>query len=160
MGHIFQLGRKFSDALDLRVLDENGKLVTVMMGSYGIGVTRAVAAIAEGNNDELGLVWPREIAPADVHLVATGKDPAIFAAADRIAHELSAAGSRSSTTTGRRSRPGVKFKDAELIGVPTIVVVGKGLAEGTVEVKDRRTGDREDVPVDRIVDHLVALVRA
>ena len=92
MGHIFQLGRKYAEALDLKVLDENGKLVTVTMGSYGIGVSRAVAAIAEGTHDELGLVWPRAVAPADVHLVATGKDPAIFAAAERIAHELSAAG--------------------------------------------------------------------
>ena len=85
MGHIFQLGRKYAEALDLRVLDENGKLVTVTMGSYGIGVTRAVAAIAEDNNDELGLVWPREIAPADVHLVATGKDQAVFEAAAALA---------------------------------------------------------------------------
>ncbi len=160
MGHIFQLGRWFAEALDLRVLDENGKLVTVTMGSYGIGVTRAVAAIAEGNNDELGLVWPREVAPADVHLVATGKDPAIFAAADRIAHELSAAGVDVLHDDRPKVSPGVKFKDAELIGVPTIVVVGKGLVDGTVEVKDRRTGDREDVPADRIVDHLVALVSA
>ena len=83
MGHIFQLGRKFADALDLQVLDENGKLVTVTMGSYGIGVSRAVAAIAEGNNDELGLCWPREISPADVHLVATGKDEAVYAEAER-----------------------------------------------------------------------------
>ena len=79
MGHIFQLGRKYAEALDLKVLDENGKLVTVTMGSYGIGVSRAVAAIAEGNHDELGLVWPREVAPADVHIVATGKDPSDFA---------------------------------------------------------------------------------
>jgi prolyl-tRNA synthetase len=142
------------------VLDENGKLVTVTMGSYGIGITRAVAAIAEGNNDELGLVWPRAVAPADVHLVATGKDPAIFAAADRIAHELSATGIEVLHDDRQKVSPGVKFKDAELIGVPTIVVVGKGLADGTIEVKDRRTGEREDVAADRIVDHLVALVRA
>ena len=76
MGHIFQLGRKYAEALDLKVLDENGKLVTVTMGSYGVGVSRAVAAIAESTHDELGLVWPREIAPADVHVVATGKDAA------------------------------------------------------------------------------------
>ena len=88
MGHIFQLGRKFADALDLKVLDENGKLVTVTMGSYGIGASRAVAAIAEGTLDELGLAWPREVAPADVHLVAAGKDEHVFAAAERIAHEL------------------------------------------------------------------------
>ena len=92
MGHIFQLGRKYAEALDLQVLDENGKLVTVTMGSYGIGVSRAVAAIAEDNHDELGLCWPRDVAPADVHLVATGKDDAVFEAAERLADELDRAG--------------------------------------------------------------------
>ena len=92
IGHIFQLGRKYAEALDLKVLDENGKLVTVTMGSYGVGVSRAVAAIAESNHDELGLVWPREVAPADVHIVATGKDAAIFEAAEALAAELVAAG--------------------------------------------------------------------
>ena len=138
MGHIFQLGRWFAEALDLKVLDENGKLVTVTMGSYGIGVTRAVAAIAEGNNDELGLIWPREISPADVHLVAAGKDGEIFETAARIAEELAARGVDVlyDDRTGKVS-PGVKFKDAELIGVPTIVTVGRGLADGVVEVRDR-----------------------
>ena len=162
MGHIFQLGRKYADALDLQVLDENGKLVTVTMGSYGIGCTRAVAAIAEGTLDEVGLCWPRNVAPADVHLVAAGKDEAIFAAADRIAHELAEQGVEVlyDDRAGRIS-PGVKFKDAELIGIPTIVVVGKSLAEsGTVEVRERRTGEREDVVADHVVDHLVRLVRA
>ena len=88
IGHIFQLGRKYAEALDLQVLDENGKLVTVTMGSYGIGVSRAVAAIAESTHDELGLCWPREIAPADVHVVATGKDAAVFEAAAALADEL------------------------------------------------------------------------
>ena len=126
MGHIFQLGRKYADALDLQVLDENGKLVTVTMGSYGIGPSRAVAAIAEGTLDELGLCWPRNVAPADVHLVATGKDEAVFAAAERIAARARRRrGSRCSTTTARKVSPGVKFKDAEIIGVPTIVVVGQ-----------------------------------
>ena len=92
MGHIFQLGRKFAEALDLKVLDQNGKLVTVTMGSYGVGVSRAVAAVAEGNHDELGLVWPREITPADVHLVATGKDDEVFAKAAEIAAALEAHG--------------------------------------------------------------------
>ncbi|MDN4160656.1 proline--tRNA ligase [Nocardioides abyssi] len=161
MGHIFALGRKFADALGLKVLDENGKLVTVTMGSYGIGASRAVAAVAEGTHDELGLSWPREVAPADVHLVATGKDEAVFAAAERIAHELAKQGVEVlyDDRPGKVS-PGVKFKDAELIGVPTIVVVGKGLADGVVEVKDRRTGEREQVPADHVVDHLVRLVRA
>jgi prolyl-tRNA synthetase len=160
-GHIFQLGRKYADALDLQVLDENGKLVTVTMGSYGIGPSRAVAAIAEGTIDELGLCWPRNVSPYDVHLVAAGKGEEIFAAAERVAHELSAQGIAVlyDDRPGRVS-PGVKFKDAEMIGVPTIVVVGKSLADGTIEVKDRATGDRVDVPADHVVDHLVRLVRA
>ncbi len=146
MGHIFQLGRWFAEALGLQVLDEAGKLVTVTMGSYGVGITRAVAAIAEGTLDDIGLCWPRNVAPADVHLVAAGKDEAIFAAAERIAHELDRAGVEViyDDRAGKIS-PGVKFKDAELIGVPTIVVVGKGLADGVIEVKDRRSGEREDV---------------
>ncbi|MBO9520235.1 MAG: proline--tRNA ligase [Nocardioidaceae bacterium] len=160
MGHIFQLGRKYAEALDLQVLDENGKLVTVTMGSYGIGVSRAVAAIAEGNNDELGLVWPREISPADVHVVAAGKEEAIFAAATELAEGLSRQGVTViyDDRAGKVS-PGVKFKDAELIGVPTIVTVGRGLAEGTVEVKDRRSGERTEVPVGEAVEYLANLVR-
>ncbi len=160
MGHIFQLGRLYADALGLQVLDENGRLVTVTMGSYGIGPSRAVAAIAEGTSDELGLAWPRNVAPADVHLVATGKDEAIFAAADRIAVELSQQGVTVLYDDRPKVSPGVKFKDAELIGVPTIVVVGRNLAEGTVEVRDRRTGEREEIPTDHVVNHLVHLVRA
>jgi prolyl-tRNA synthetase len=159
MGHIFQLGRKYADALGLQVLDENGKLVTVTMGSYGIGPSRAVAAIAEGTIDELGLCWPRNVAPADVHLVATGKDESVYAAADRIATELAGDGVTVLYDDREKVSPGVKFKDAEMIGVPTIVVVGRNLAEGTVEVRDRRTGERDDLPVDQVVNHLVGLVR-
>jgi prolyl-tRNA synthetase len=159
MGHIFQLGRIYADALDLQVLDENGKLVTVTMGSYGIGVSRAVAAIAEGNNDELGLVWPREISPADVHIVATGKDDAIFTAAATLADELAARGLDVLYDDRAKVSPGVKFKDAELIGVPTIVTVGRGLADGNVEVKDRRSGERTEVPVGDAAEHLVGVVR-
>ena len=162
MGHIFQLGRKYADALDLQVLDENGKLVTVTMGSYGIGPSRAVAAIAEGTLDELGLSWPRNVAPADVHLVATGKDEEVFAAAERIATELSAAGVEVlyDDRPGKVS-PGVKFKDAEMLGMPTIVVVGRDLAsDGTVEVRDRASGERENVPAESVVDHVIRLVRA
>ena len=160
IGHIFQLGRKYAEALDLQVLDENGRLVTVTMGSYGIGVSRAVAAIAEAHHDDVGLCWPREVAPADVHLVATGKDDAVFATADRLATELEDAGVRVLYDDRRRVSPGVKFKDAELIGVPTIVVVGKKLADGTVEVRDRRTGERRDVPHADALDLLVAEVAA
>jgi len=159
IGHIFQLGRKYADALGLQVLDENGKLVTVTMGSYGIGPSRAVAAIAEGTLDELGLCWPRHVAPADVHLVATGKDDTVFVAADRIASELSQEGVEVLYDDRPKVSSGVKFKDAELIGVPTIVVVGRNLAEGTVEVRDRASGAREEVPVHEVVDHLVRLVR-
>jgi prolyl-tRNA synthetase len=160
MGHIFQLGRKYADALGLQVLDENGKLVTVTMGSYGIGPSRALAAIAEGTLDELGLCWPRNVAPADVHLVATGKEESVYAAADRVATELADAGVTVLYDDREKVSPGVKFKDAELIGVPTIVVVGRNLAEGTIEVRDRRSGERQEVPVDQVVNHLVGLVRA
>jgi prolyl-tRNA synthetase len=158
MGHIFQLGRKYADALGLQVLDENGKLVTVTMGSYGIGPSRAVAAIAENTLDELGLCWPRAVSPADVHVVATGKDEAVFAAADRLSEDLSARGA-TVLYDDRKASPGVKFKDAELIGVPTIVTVGRGLADGVVEVKDRASGEREDVSVEAAADHLVGVVR-
>lgn len=160
MGHIFQLGRKYAEALGLKVLDENGRLVTVTMGSYGIGVSRAVAAIAEANHDDLGLVWPRNVAPADVHVVATGKDEAVLVEADRIASELARQGISSIVDDRAKVSPGVKFKDAELIGVPTIVVVGKGLAGGTVEIKDRRSGDRREVAVADVVAEVVREVQS
>ena len=154
MGHIFQLGTKYAEALDLKVLDEHGKLRTVIMGSYGVGVSRAVACVAEGNHDELGLVWPRALAPADVHLVATGKDDTVFTYAEELTRALEARGVEVLLDDRRQASPGVKFKDAELLGVPTIVVVGKGLAQGTIEVKDRATGVREEIPVDEVVDLL------
>jgi prolyl-tRNA synthetase len=159
IGHIFQLGRKFAEALDLKVLDENGKLVTVTMGSYGIGVSRAVAAIAESTHDELGLCWPREIAPADVHVVATGKDAAVFEAAAALADELVAAGLTVLYDDRPKVSPGVKFKDAELLGMPTIVTVGRGLAEGTIEVRDRASGERTEVPVADAAARVLAAVR-
>jgi prolyl-tRNA synthetase len=158
MGHVFQLGRKYADVLDLRVLDENGKLVTVTMGSYGIGVTRALAVVAEDTLDEIGLCWPRTLAPYDVHLVATGKDEAVHAAAERLVANLAEAGVEVLFDDRPKVSPGVKFKDAELIGVPTIVTVGRGLAEGVVEVKDRRSGQAVSVPVAEVVAHLAALV--
>ena len=135
IGHIFQLGRKYADALGLRVLDEHGELVTVTMGSYGIGVSRAVAAIAEQSHDDKGLVWPREVAPADVHLIATGKDDAVFDAAEAIAAELELAGVRVLLDDRRGVSPGVKFNDSELIGIPTIMVVGKRLADAMAPPK-------------------------
>jgi len=155
IGHIFQLGRKYAEALGLTVLDENGKTRVVTMGSYGIGVSRAVAAIAELNCDDKGLVWPTEVAPADVHIVATGKatDPQL-PAAELLAAECEAAGLRVLFDDRVGVSPGVKFNDAELVGVPTIVVVGRGLADGVVEVKDRRTGERSDVPLADVVARL------
>ncbi|MBV7412628.1 proline--tRNA ligase [Dermabacteraceae bacterium TAE3-ERU27] len=147
IGHIFQLGRKYAEALGLKVLDENGKQATVTMGSYGIGVSRALAAVAEGNHDEKGLCWPAQLAPADVHLVATGKDAAVFEAAEKLGQELEAKGLTVIFDDRPKVSPGVKFKDAELIGVPTIVVVGRGLADGVVEVKNRATGESENVPL-------------
>ncbi len=163
MGHVFQLGRRFAEALGLQVLDESGKLVTVTMGSYGFGVSRAVAAIVENSHDEVGITWPREVAPADVHLVVTGrdpvKDPEVFAESERITAELEARGVGVLLDDRVKVSPGVKFKDAELIGVPTIVVVGRGLADGVVEVKDRRTDERVQVPVAEVVAHLAEVVR-
>jgi prolyl-tRNA synthetase len=156
MGHIFQLGTKYAEALDLKVLDENGKLRTVIMGSYGVGVSRAVACVAEGNHDEQGLVWPRALAPADVHVVATGKDEAVAIYAEELTRELEARGVQVLFDDRRQASPGVKFKDAELIGVPTIVVVGRGLADGTIELKDRRSGERRNLAVDSAVTEILA----
>ncbi len=159
IAHIFALGRRFADALDLKVLDENGKQVVVTMGSYGIGVTRALACVAEENHDDKGLVWPRALAPYDVHVVATGKDPAVFETAARLAGELEDLGVEVLYDDRPKVSPGVKFKDAELIGVPTILVVGKGLVEGTVELKDRRSGSSEQVPLTEAVARVRAEVR-
>ncbi len=159
IGHIFQLGRKYAEALGLQVQDEKGELVTVTMGSYGIGVSRAVAAIAETMYDDKGLVWPREVAPADIHVVATGKDPAVYAAADQLAAQLDEAGISVLYDDRQGVSPGVKFNDSELLGVPTIAVVGRGLADGNIELKDRVTGERELVPVGDAVNRITAVVR-
>jgi prolyl-tRNA synthetase len=145
IGHIFQLGRKYAQALDLTVLDSDGKSRVVTMGSYGIGVSRAVAAIAEQTHDEIGLCWPAEIAPAKVHVVATGKDDNPFDVAEGLASQIEKLGISVMLDDRRDASPGVKFKDAELIGVPVIVIVGKALAEGNVEVRIRRTGEKSIV---------------
>ena len=160
IGHIFQLGRRYANALGLTVLDQNGKQQVVTMGSYGIGVSRAVAAIAETVYDDKGLCWPREISPADVHIVVTGKptDPT-GPAAEELAAALEVAGLRVLLDDRIGVSPGVKFNDAELLGVPTIVVVGKGLANATFEVKDRKSGNRTDVPVGEAVAHLLDVCR-
>ena len=157
IGHIFQLGRKYADAFGLDVLGPNGKPTRVTMGCYGIGVSRAVAAIAEQHHDEKGLRWPREIAPADVHVVATGKGNQIAAALE-LSAELEAAGVRVLVDDRAGVSPGVKFTDAELLGIPTIVVVGRGLADGLIEVRDRATGERVEVELAKAVPHLSALI--
>ncbi|MFC5143061.1 proline--tRNA ligase [Actinomycetospora rhizophila] len=153
MGHIFQLGRKYAEALGLTALGADGKPATVTMGSYGVGVTRAVAAIAEQHADAKGLVWPAEVAPYAVHIVIAGKDPAQAEAATGIAEGLAAAG-LDVLLDDRKASPGVKFADAELLGMPTTVTVGRGLANGVVEVTDRASGERREVPVDDVVAEL------
>ncbi|AOW89370.1 proline--tRNA ligase [Streptomyces olivaceus] len=153
IGHIFQLGRKYTDALKLDVLGQNGKPARVTMGSYGIGVSRAVAALAEQHADDKGLVWSAEVAPADVHVVAAGKALQTELALD-ISEKLAAAGVRVLVDDRAGVSPGVKFTDSELIGVPRILVAGRRSAEGVVELKDRRTGDREELPVEEAIARL------
>ncbi|MGM9444826.1 proline--tRNA ligase [Streptomyces murinus] len=155
IGHIFQLGRKYADALKLDVLGQNGKPVRVTMGSYGIGVSRAVAALAEQTADEQGLCWPKEIAPADVHVVAAGKALQTELALD-VAGKLAAAGVRVLVDDRAGVSPGVKFTDAELIGVPQILVAGRRSAEAILELKDRKTGEREEVSVEDAIARLTA----
>ncbi len=154
IGHVFQLGKKYAEALDLKVLDENGKLVTVTMGSYGIGVTRIVAVIAEANNDEKGLIWPDSVAPVDVMVVAAGKETEIYQAADELAEKLELQGKSVLVDDRLKVSPGVKFSDAELLGVPKIVIVGRGLADGEVDIWDRRSGERRSVKIDLAVNEL------
>ena len=154
IGHVFQLGRKYAEALDLRVLDENGKLQVVTMGSYGIGVTRIIAVLAEANRDDKGLIWPESVSPADVYIVAAGKDDTVFEAAEALAAEFEAAGKTVMLDDRPKVSPGVKFGDAELIGVPNIVIVGKGLEQGEVDVWNRRTGERRSVALNLAVAEL------
>jgi prolyl-tRNA synthetase len=157
MGHIFQLGKKYAEALGLKVLDQHGKLVTVTMGSYGVGVSRAVAAVAEGTADEKGLCWPPELAPYDVQLLATGKDEVVLAAAVDLAVQLDEAGV-GVLLDDRKASPGVKFADAELMGMPTIVVVGRGLADGMIELRDRRSGEQSTIALADALGEIVAAV--
>ncbi len=157
IGHVFQLGRKYADVLGLKVLDENGKLVTVTMGSYGIGVTRIIAVIAEAHRDDRGLVWPQSVAPFDIHIVSTGKDEQVYSEGERLAGEFEKRGCDVLLDDRVKVSPGVKFGDAELIGVPIVVVVGKGLVDGVVELWDRAAGTRNRVPLGEIVDAVVAL---
>ncbi len=159
IGHIFQLGRKYAEALELTVLDGEGKSRVVTMGSYGIGVSRAVAAIAEQSYDEIGLVWPKEIAPAQVHIVATGKDDLPFIKAEELALEMESRGISVMLDDRKDASPGVKFKDAELIGNPIILIVGKALAEGKVELRVRKSGAKSEVAIDKAVTEIVNLLK-
>ena len=160
IGHVFQLGPKYAEALGLQVLDKNGKQQTVTMGSYGIGVSRAVAAIAEAMHDDSGLRWPLEVSPYDVHIVIAGKDDAtITAAAESLAAELEGSGLKVLLDDRQGISPGVKFKDAELIGVPNIVVAGRGVANGTLEVRDRFAGTAIETPIAQVGPQLVAQAR-
>lgn len=154
IGHVFQLGKKYAEALDLKVLDENGKLVTVTMGSYGIGVTRIIAVLAEANNDEKGLIWPDQVAPADIHVVAAGKDDVVFETALKLAKDLEATGKTVLLDDRQKVSPGVKFSDAELLGVPKIVIVGRSLENGEVDIWNRRSGDRRSVPLESAIAEL------
>ena len=152
IGHIFQLGRKYAKALDLTVLDQNGKSQVVTMGSYGIGVTRVLAALAEYNHDDKGLIWPRNIAPATVQILTTGKEDEVFEVAERTGEQLEAAGIEALLDDRRKVSAGVKFADYELLGVPYAIVVGRGLKNGVVEIRDRRTGESVEVPADRAAE--------
>jgi prolyl-tRNA synthetase len=156
IGHIFQLGRKYAEALGLKVLDENGKLQTVTMGSYGIGVTRVMAAIAELSSDDKGLIWPESIAPFDVHVVATGKGQEAYDLAAELIEGLEKARMDVLFDDRPKVSPGVKFGDAELLGVPQLVVAGRGAADGEVELWDRRTGERETMPLAEALSRLTA----
>ena len=158
VGHVFQLGRKYTDAFGVDVLGENGKPVRPTMGSYGIGVSRLVAVMAEQQHDDKGLRWPAEVSPANVHLVIANKDDAAREGAEALAAELDRAG-LSVILDDRKASPGVKFKDSELLGVPLVVVVGRGFAEGNVELRDRFTGESREVPAGSALDEVLAAVR-
>jgi prolyl-tRNA synthetase len=147
IGHVFQLGRKYAEALDLKVLDESGKLVTVTMGSYGVGVTRLVAVIAEQSHDDKGLIWPMSVAPAELHIVAAGKEDSILASAEKLAGEAEELG-LTVILDNRKVSPGVKFADAELLGMPWVIVCGRGLEQGEVELWERATGQRMNVKLE------------
>ncbi|WP_169979605.1 proline--tRNA ligase [Microbispora sp. H10836] len=159
IGHIFQLGRKYADAAQLDALGPDGKPIRITMGSYGVGVSRAVAVLAEQRHDQLGLVWPREVAPADVHIVGTGKENQIEVAS-ALAETLEARGLRVLVDDRPGVSPGVKFKDSELLGLPTVLIVGRGLANGVVELRDRVTGTKEEIPLDEAVERVLTACRA
>ncbi|MGO2520315.1 MAG: proline--tRNA ligase [Microbacterium sp.] len=154
IGHVFQLGRKYAEALGLKVLNENGKLVTVTMGSYGIGVTRILAIIAELNNDDRGLIWPASVSPFDVHVVAAGRDQIAYEVAEQIAMQLDDARLEVLYDDRPKVSPGVKFGDAELVGIPRVVVAGRAAADGQVELWNRSTGERETISAADAIEKL------
>ncbi|MDN5703477.1 MAG: proline--tRNA ligase [Micrococcales bacterium] len=156
MGHVFQLGRKYAESLGLKVLDQNGKQVVVTMGSYGFGVTRAVAALVESNHDDKGIIWPRHLAPADIHVVPTGKGEEAAEAAEQIVAQLEEAGVRVLFDDRKKVSPGVRFGDVELLGVPSMLVIGRGLADGLLEIKDRATGDSREIRREDVVAEVLA----
>ena len=156
MGHVFQLGRKYAESLGLKVLDQNGKQVVVTMGSYGFGVTRAVAALVESNHDDKGIIWPRHLAPADIHVVPTGKGEEAAEAAEQIVAQLEEAGVRVLFDDRKKVSPGVRFGDFELLGVPSMLVIGRGLADGLLEIKDRATSDSREIRREDVVAEVLA----
>lgn len=156
VGHIFQLGRRFTDAFTVDVPGPAGKPIRPTMGCYGVGVSRAVAAIAEQHHDDRGLAWPAAVAPCDVHLIAAGKGPQLDAALD-LGGRLAAAGLRV-LVDDRGVSAGVKFTDAELIGIPRTVVIGRRLADGYVELRSRACDDRIELRVNELVDRLIGHV--
>ena len=158
IGQVFKLGTKYAEALGLTVLDENGKSRVVTMGSYGVGVSRVLACIAEEHHDDRGLIWPQHLAPADVHIVATGKDAEVYETAESLTSQLEQQGVRVLYDDRPKTSPGVKFGDAELLGIPTVLVVGRGLKDGNVELRDRAQGTSTDVPVADAVQATVAQV--
>ena len=158
IAHIFQLGRKYAEALNLTVLDQNGKSQVVTMGSYGIGVSRAVAAIAEQTHDDIGLSWPVQVAPVKVHIVATGKEDKPFDVAEKIGADLESLGITVLLDDRRDPSAGVKFKDAELIGAPIIIVVGKALEQGNVELRIRKSGEKSESPVESAVSTVASML--
>jgi len=158
VGHIFQLGRKYSEAMKATVLDEAGKDVTMLMGCYGIGVTRVVAAAIEQNHDERGIIWPDPLAPFQVVVVPVNlqKSARVREAADQLYAALEAAGIEV-LLDDRDARPGVKFADAELIGIPHRIVIGeRGLDAGTLEYRHRRASESTNFPADDVLSFLRA----
>jgi prolyl-tRNA synthetase len=159
VGHVFKLGTKYSDALNAKYLDENGSLKTIIMGCYGIGVSRIIAGLAETSHDDFGIIWPVSLAPYEICVCPVkASDPVAMEAAEKITAGLQAAGC-DVILDDRDERPGVKFKDADLIGFPVRVTIGKGLTDGNVEIKWRWDSESTLVSVDDVVDLLAAQVK-